>query len=175
MREAVRFGRDRLAELQDDYWDQEMDWQQRRDAVDDAIGTWRDVDSEMGRRWYAREVYNRQFLTQQSVLAGVDNLAAHVVHRYAGLRPRDPPSFARLIVGSIDLLASMPYAMRLGPMPSKTGDTEQFRSNLRSILADRISRYPVLYPLLCPVGLTLRSRCACARHGLRDGSVPSSR
>jgi hypothetical protein len=64
------------------------------------------------------------------VIDGVDNLAAHVVQSYASLRPRDPQCFADLTAGSIDLLASMPYVMNLGPMPAKAGDTEQFQSNL---------------------------------------------
>jgi hypothetical protein len=151
--EAVRFAHDRRDEDRDDYWDREIDWQQRIDAAEDAVDTWRGVDSDMGRRWYARELYNLQFLTQRSVIDGVDNLAAPVVQSYASLRPRDPQCFADLTAGSIDLLASMPYVMNLGPMPAKAGDTEQFQSNLRFVLADRILSYPVLYPLLGPVGL----------------------
>jgi hypothetical protein len=45
--------------------------------------------------------------------------------------------------------------MNLGPMPAKAGDTEQFQSNLRFVLADRILSYLVLYPLLGTVGLTV--------------------
>ena len=97
----------------------------------------------------------RGTVRSDGVIDGVDNLAAHVVQSYASLRPRDPQCFADLTAGSIDLLASMPYVMNLGPMPAKAGDTEQFQSNLRFALADRILSYPVLYPLLGPVGLTV--------------------
>jgi len=54
------------------------------------------------------------------VIDGVDHLAAHVVQSYASLRPRDPQCFADLTAGSIDLLASMPYVMNLGPMPGES-------------------------------------------------------
>ena len=97
----------------------------------------------------------RGTVRSDGVIDGVDHLAAHVVQSYASLRPRDPQCFADLTAGSIDLLASMPYVMNLGPMPAKAGDTEQFQSNLRFVLADRILSYPVLYPLLGTVGLTV--------------------
>jgi hypothetical protein len=85
VRETVRFAHDRRDEDRDDYRDREIDWQQRIDAAEDAVDTRRGVDSDMGRRWYARELYNLQFLTQRSVIDGVDNLAAHVVQSYASL------------------------------------------------------------------------------------------
>jgi hypothetical protein len=60
--------------------------------------------------------------------------------------------FRRLDSGGFDRsAASMPSVMNLGPMLAKAGDTEQFQSNLRFVLADRISSYP----LLGPVGLTV--------------------
>ena len=118
----------------------------------------------MAARW-------RGTVRSDGVIDGVDNLAAHVVQSYASLRPRDPQCFADLTAGSIDLLASMPYVMNLGPTPAKAGDTEQFQSNLRFALADRILSYPVLYPLLGPVG----RRCSSFRAPTARTPTTSSR
>jgi hypothetical protein len=119
VREAIRYARERRDEYEDSNrdFDREMDWQQRLDEADDAVDTWRNDSSEFGRRWYARALYDRQFLIQCNALAAADNLAAHVVSSYAGRRPRDPQAFVNLDASMIDLLSTMPYAMNLGPLP----------------------------------------------------------
>jgi hypothetical protein len=139
--------------------DAEYEEQQRRreastDADWEAVSDWHGDTSDLGKRIYNRALRSLRFGVQEDALSAVDHLSRHLVESNASLRARDPEEFYELTASSLDLLGSMPYALNLGRLPAKKGETATFRESLHAALAARVKDYPNLYPLQHPVGLT---------------------
>jgi hypothetical protein len=141
-------------DLDEDYWDRQRDLDARMEFADDAIADWRDDTSELGRKFYAMAVRSKQCDLQDSTLKTTDHLARSLVQSYATVPPRYPEQFLELTAEALDRLASMPYAFNLGRLPSRPGETETFKASVCTIVADRIARYPCLYPPDMRVGVT---------------------
>lgn len=146
-----------------DRWDRENDWWRRIQDADDEVDMWRHSKSksELARRRLARAEYNATFVRQEQTLAACDDFAADLLTSFARRRRGDLPLFREMDLLrktdaiSIALWCSMPYAIDLGVLPTKPGDTTDFRNNLRSILSDRIASNRTLFPLLCSVGVSV--------------------
>jgi hypothetical protein len=112
------------------------------DFADDGIADWRNDTSELGKKLYAMAIRSKRFDLQDSILKTIDHLARSLVQSYATVPPRYPDQFLELTAEALDRLASMPYTFDLGQQPSRCRETETFKASTRTIMADRIARYP---------------------------------
>lgn len=123
------------------------------EIAEDAIAEWRNDVSDLGRKFYAMGQRSQRFYFQASILHTTDHLAQGLVHGYAAVPPRYPEPFLHLAAEALDRLASMPYAFELGVLPSR-GETANFGSSLHETVSNRITKFPYLFPLDIPVGVT---------------------
>jgi hypothetical protein len=157
-RDSVRYAADRIRS-RDSYeedWQREEDWQSQIDDADRAIETWTAAGSDLAKNHFLpRAIYKSQHLRQQWALAAVDGVAVGIVDGYASLR-RDTSSTDRQMVAErLDLLTQLPYAFNPGLLPTKPGESAEFRARVEAAITARMSRYPALFPLLCGVGVTI--------------------
>jgi hypothetical protein len=152
--------RDEMRRMPDDddfdevHRDQQLDLDFRMESADEAIADWRNDTSELGQKLYAMAKRSKRFDLQDSVLKTTDYLARSLVHSYAAVPPRCPHQFLELTAEALDRLAFMPYGFNLGQLPSRPGETEAFKESVHTLVADRMARYPYLYPPDMPVGVT---------------------
>ncbi|TXI64323.1 hypothetical protein [Mycolicibacterium mageritense] len=109
--------------------------------------------SDLGKKFYAMGQRGERFYLQAKALLTTDYMAESLVHAYAGVPPRYPERFLRLVADNLDQLASMPYAFNLGTLPSP-GGSEVFKRSLDDTIRARIEQFPDLYPPQLPVGVT---------------------
>ena len=159
VRESVRYGAARRRErdlASDDWQSREFDWENRLEDAERLIETWRLAGTELAAEFFLpRALYKYQHLQQRRALSDVDHLAVGVLDSYAELRRSSPDRENRYLAEHLDLMASMPYAIDLGVLPSKSGDSEEFRARVDAAISHQMARYPSLFPLLCSVGVSI--------------------
>lgn len=131
----------------------ERELDEQLETAREWINNWRGDTSDLGKKLYAMGQRGERFYLQANVLHTTDYMAQSLLHDYAGVPPRYPEQFLKLVADSLDMFAAMPYAFNLGTLPSP-GRSEAFKQSVHDTIRARIAQHPFLYPPQMPVGVT---------------------
>jgi hypothetical protein len=158
VRESLRYAADRgrTREHFGDDRERETDWQTRIDMAELEIESWAASSTDRAKTYFLpRAIYKHQHLLQQWVLSGVDNSAVGIVDGCAGLLRDSSPNDRRIIADHLNWLTQLPYVFNLGALPTKSGESVEFRAHVEAVIEARIRSYPALFPVLCGAGVTV--------------------